>query len=115
MEARIAKYDFNAHEGKQEGRANRRTRKQYNRSIRRFKVKLEKLRWSLKNFRMKWHHTEAKKIFAKVDSLKKALFLLALPRYLLATVGDMANKFTSFNFNLSPTTSYPPFVFAGSY
>jgi len=86
----------------------------FNRSTRTFKVKPDKLRWRVINYNTRMCFRK-KTNFAKVDSLKKALFLLALPRYLLATVGDMANKFKSFNFNLSPTSSYPPFVFAGSY
>ena len=43
--------------------ANRRAKQQYDRTTKRLRLKLERMRVSLQNFRTKWHHVEAKKIF----------------------------------------------------
>ena len=58
---RIANRNFNTQQ--------RRTKQQYDRTTKRLRLKLERMRVSLQNFRTKWHHTEAKKIFEYVDIL----------------------------------------------
>ena len=58
---RIAKRDY--------ANKQRRTKQQYDRTTKRLRLKLERMRATLQNFRTKWHHVEAKKIFDYVDVL----------------------------------------------
>ncbi len=58
---RIAKRNF--------ANQQRRSKQQYDRTTKRLRLKLERMRVSLQNFRTKWHHVESKKIFEYVDVL----------------------------------------------